>query len=172
MKWTTSTTFLSVLAPFLAAGAPVPQDAPVIQPVEPASSYIITLKPGVDVNASATHISWAGDLQRRSLAKRQEQDQELKTFDLFDFKGYAGVFDDDTLAEIEASDEVSYLPVTAKHILTKNRLHSSRRTFLATCQRSSPRTMPNGDWAGSPIDSLLQLSMYTMTVQAAARTHT
>lgn len=111
MKWTTTTTFLGLLAPFLVAGAPVAQkdkayDEPVYQPVEPATGYIITLKPGIAVNESATHIAWAGDLQRRGLVKRQEDDQDLKTFDLFDYKGYAGVFDEETIAEIEASDEV------------------------------------------------------------------
>lgn len=111
MKWTSAATFLGLLAPHLASGAPIAQsddpDAPVVQPVEPATGYIITLKPGIAANESQTHIAWAGDLQRRGLAKRQEADQDLKTYDLFDFHGYAGVFDDETIAEIEASEEVS-----------------------------------------------------------------
>lgn len=111
MKWTTATTFLGLLAPYLTSGAPLAQkdetaDQPVVQPVEPATGYIITLKPGIAANESATHIAWAGDLQRRGLAKRQEADQDIKTFDLFDFHGYAGVFDDETIAEIEGSEEV------------------------------------------------------------------
>lgn len=110
MKWTTAPAFLGLIAPFLVVGAPVAQqgnDAPVVQPVEPAASYIVTLKPGVDVNVSASHIDWARDLHRRSLAKRQESEEDLKTFDLFDYQGYAGTFDEETLAEIQASDDVS-----------------------------------------------------------------
>lgn len=110
MKWTSAATFLGLLAPHLASGAPIAQsddpDQPVVQPVEPATGYIITLKQGIAANESQTHIAWAGGLQRRGLAKRQEPDQDLKTYDLFDFHGYAGVFDDDTIAEIEASEEV------------------------------------------------------------------
>jgi hypothetical protein len=111
MKWTTRTAWLGLLAPLLAAGAPLAQkndahDAPVVQPVEPATGYIITLKPGIAANESATHLAWAGDLQRRGLIKRQEEGEDLKTFDLFDYKGYAGVFDEETIAEIESSDEV------------------------------------------------------------------
>lgn len=109
MKWTTTAALL--FAPLLASAAPVAQkdqsgDVPVNQPVEPATGYIVTLKPGIAVNESATHIAWAGDLQRRGLAKRQEPEEDLKTFDLFEFQGYAGVFDEETIAEIEASDEV------------------------------------------------------------------
>ena len=111
MKWTTTTAFLGLLAPFLVAGAPVAQkdkahDEPIVQPVEPATGYIITLKSGIAANDSATHLAWAGDLQRRGLVKRQEEAQDLKTFDLFDYQGYAGVFDEETIAEIQASDEV------------------------------------------------------------------
>lgn len=137
MKWTTRAAILGLLAPFLASTAPVAQkdqanDEPIVQPVEPGTGYIVTLKAGIAVNESATHLAWAGDLQRRGLVKRQEEDQDLKTFDLFDYQGYAGVFDEETIAEIEASDE-AYLP-QAFHYETAdtNRLRSSRKTFHAT----------------------------------------
>ena len=114
MKWTTATSLLSLL-PFLASAAPVAQkdasDLPVTQPVQPAQGYIITLKPGIAVNESETHLAWVGDLQRRGLARRQENGEDLKTFDLFSFQGYAGVFDDETISEIAASDEVCRPPL-------------------------------------------------------------
>ena len=135
MKWTASATVFGLLAPLLASGAPVAQqdgaaDTPVVQPAEPTTGYIVTLKPGIAANESATHIAWAGDLQRRGLVKRQEADQELKTFDLFDYKGYAGVFDEETIAEIEASDEVR-LPTDLISQLTEDRSNLSSLTFLA-----------------------------------------
>lgn len=137
MKWTTATTFLGLLAPYLASGAPVAQkdeaaDQPVVQPVEPATGYIITLKPGIAANESATHIAWAGDLQRRGLVRRQESVQDLKAFDLFDFHGYAGVFDEETIAEIEASEEVCNPWSLYVSLLTLRRLSLSRRTSRAT----------------------------------------
>ena len=117
MKWTTAG-LLGLLAP-LALGAPIAQKDEgadeVIQPVAPASGYIITLKPGIESNVSATHLAWASDLQRRTLAKRQEPEGDLKTFDLFDFHGYAGVFDEETIAEIEASDEVGIRILSLTH---------------------------------------------------------
>jgi hypothetical protein len=109
MKW--STAFLLVVAPLLGAGAPVAQedgnsDVPISQPTVPATGYIVSLKSGIAADASASHMAWAGDLQRRALAKRQEPEEDLKTFNLFDFQGYAGVFDAETVAEIQARDEV------------------------------------------------------------------
>lgn len=106
MKWAASPALLGLLAPLLALAAPVAQSDKVVQPVEPAQGYIITLKPGVTVNESATHIAWAGDLQRRGLTRRQEAAEDLKTFDLYDFQGYAGVFDESTIAEIASSEDV------------------------------------------------------------------
>lgn len=135
MKWNTRTAFLGLLAPFMVAGAPIAQkdtgkDQPVVQPAEPAAGYIVTLKAGIAANESATHLAWAGDLQRRGLVKRQEEDQGLKTFDLFDYHGYAGIFDEQTIAEIEASEEVrSCTPQLI--LLTIHRLLLSKKTCLA-----------------------------------------
>jgi oryzin len=131
MKWTTKTTLLGLLAPLLVAGAPLAQkdtakDAPVVQPVEPATGYIVTLKPGI-----AANLAWAGDLQRRGLVKRQEEGQDLKTFDLFDYHGYAGVFDEETIAEIEASEEVRH-SILRRNPLTIYRSPWLRKTSLAT----------------------------------------
>jgi hypothetical protein len=121
MKSVLTTALVGLLAPFLATGAPIAQnntgdDAPVSQPVEPAGAYIVTLKSGIEPAASLSHMTWAGDLHRRGLAKRQEEGDDLKTFDLFEFKGYAGLFDEEALAEIEASDDVSTpLTITSIH---------------------------------------------------------
>jgi hypothetical protein len=111
MRLNPSIILSGLLAPFLATGAPIAQndissDIPVLQPVEPAGAYIVTLKANIEPSASASHMTWAGDLHRRGLTKRQEEGDDLKTFDLFEFKGYAGVFDEEALAEIEASDDV------------------------------------------------------------------
>lgn len=116
MKWT-STAVIGLLAPFLVFGAPIApekRDAnePGVEPVAPAGSYIVTLKSGIETNTSAAHIAWAGDLHRRGLVRRQEPETEIKTFDVFDFHGYAGTFDAEAISAIEASEDVRTPPTS------------------------------------------------------------
>lgn len=103
--WKKSVAVLSAIAG-LAMAAPVPQDAV----AAPATKYIITLKPGIDPEVGIQHINWAGDLHRRGIYRREENgtvEEDLKVFKVADFNAYAGSFDEETIAQLKASDEVS-----------------------------------------------------------------
>lgn len=67
--------------------------------------YIVILKDNVDAMAVSTHVSWAMKLHKRSLARRNEQGVDKVWNE--NFKGYSGEFDDQTIKEIENSDDVS-----------------------------------------------------------------
>lgn len=104
--WKKSVAVLSAIAG-LAMAAPVPQDA-VAAPA--TTKYIITLKPGIDPEIGISHINYASDLHRRGIYRRQENgtvEEELKVIKVADFNAYAGAFDEETIAELRASDEVS-----------------------------------------------------------------
>jgi hypothetical protein len=106
MKWTATMAVAGLLTASNVLAAPIAQseeDLPVVQPVMPSQSYIVTLKPGAQMNES---VAWASGLQRRGLARRQETGEDIKTFNLFEFQGYAGTFDEAEAAEIEAQDDV------------------------------------------------------------------
>lgn len=73
--------------------------------------YIVSLKPGVDAQA---HVAWVQDVHRRSLSRRDTTGLE-KTYGFGDFSGYAGEFDDDTVAQIQGHENVMrYLTKSAK----------------------------------------------------------
>ncbi|KAK0744597.1 peptidase S8/S53 domain-containing protein [Apiosordaria backusii] len=76
------------------------------QPVPIPGKYIITLKPGVAPSHIKTHLSWVKDVHARSLSRRDESGIE-KVYDALDFHGYAGFFDEGTIAQIRASDDVA-----------------------------------------------------------------
>jgi len=94
----------ALLPTAFAAPAPVTKDSVnVIQ-----GKYIITFRPGVDSDAVLSHLSWVSDVQKRSLARRKTAGVQ-KTYEISQWKGYAGEFDDATIAEIEANPDVSIL---------------------------------------------------------------
>jgi oryzin len=102
--WKKSIAVLSAIAS-LAIAAPLPQDAS-----SSTTKYIITLKAGVDPEVGISHINWAGDLHRRGIYRRQENgtvEEDLKVIKVADFNAYAGSFDEETIAQIKASSEVS-----------------------------------------------------------------
>lgn len=104
--WKKSLAVLSAIAG-MAMAAPVSQDA-VAAPA--TTKYIITLKPGIDPEVGIQHINWAGDLHRRGIYRREENDtveEDLKVFKVADFNAYAGSFDEETIAQLKASNEVS-----------------------------------------------------------------
>lgn len=93
--------FVSTLLP-LASASP----APVVKPrsSEPIpDKYIITLKEDAAVES---HLTWVSEVHARSLARRDLPGVE-KTYNISAFQGYAGAFDEATIAEIEASPEVT-----------------------------------------------------------------
>lgn len=92
----------------LVAGALLPfvNAAPVAsQPQARAipNKYIVTLKEAADVES---HLGWVKDVHARSLGRRDLSGVE-KTFNISDFNGYSGSFDDATIEEIKANDAVS-----------------------------------------------------------------
>lgn len=92
--------FIGALLP-AALGAPVTKRADIIE-----GKYIVTLKPGVDAPSVESHLSWVADVHKRSFAKRNTAGIE-KTYNISDWKGYAGEFDEATIAEIKANPDVS-----------------------------------------------------------------
>lgn len=109
--------FIAALLPAINA-APLPQgaasDVPVTTVTNPIpGKYIVTLKDNVDLNSN---IAWIEEVHKRSLARRQETDPDApapagieKTYDMDGLKGYAGAFDDNTIKELEASDDVDFI---------------------------------------------------------------
>jgi hypothetical protein len=105
-----STLFSRVSANNIKVGALLPNAlaAPVAAPVTRRSDiiegkYIVTLKPEAEVQVQ---VNWVNDVHKRSFAKRDTVGVE-HTYDLKTFKGYAGEFDENTLAEIKANPDVS-----------------------------------------------------------------
>lgn len=80
-----------------ALAAPVTKKSDVIE-----GKYIITLKPEVEVQVQ---VNWVNEVHKRSFAKRDTAGVE-HTYDIKTFKGYAGEFDENTLAEIKANPNV------------------------------------------------------------------
>lgn len=96
--------FVAGLLPFITA-APVSPDANVDSPVNVENKYIITLKSGVTSRDIESHLSWVGDVHKRSFGRRDLAGVE-KTYDIGDFHGYAGNFDEATIEEIKSSPDV------------------------------------------------------------------
>jgi subtilisin family serine protease len=91
--------FLGALLP-AALAAPMTKKDDIIP-----GKYIITLKPGVDAVSVESHLTWVKDVHKRSL-KRNTAGIE-NTYEIKDWKAYAGEFDDATIAEIKANGDVA-----------------------------------------------------------------
>lgn len=83
--------------------APAPRDGDVIE-----GNYIVTLKSGISQSDVESHINWVGDVHRRSLGRRDLKGVQ-RTFDSanYDFHGYSGEFDAETIEEIQKNPNVS-----------------------------------------------------------------
>ena len=99
---------LAVLAAALlpaAFAAPAPKvEAAASNIVE--GSYIVKLRSGLAKRDLDAHVSWVSDVHKRDLDSRELAGVE-NTFSLADFNGYAGKFSAATVAELEASADVS-----------------------------------------------------------------
>lgn len=96
----------------LGLGAPLTERDDVVKITKAAGkavegSYIITLKSGVDADAFESHLNWVGDVHKRSLSKRDTKGIERTYQGQYDFQGYSGTFDEETLAEIQKNPDVS-----------------------------------------------------------------
>jgi hypothetical protein len=67
--------------------------------------YIITLKDSASTSDVESHLGWVQSVHARSLGKRQTAGVE-KTYNIDTWNAYAGEFDEETIAEIEASADV------------------------------------------------------------------
>jgi len=85
--------------------APVPSS--VAGQVVPGK-WIITLKPDADIATVQSHMLRVRDIHTRNLARRglEETGGVEKEYGFGSFKGYSGEFDDATIEELKAMDEV------------------------------------------------------------------
>jgi hypothetical protein len=99
-------------APFLANAAPVASRA--ADDLIPGK-YIIQLKPETDIASIAAHHNKVRSIHARNLARRDDGDSSAgleREYQIGDFKGYAGSFDDATIEELKALPEVSRIQRT------------------------------------------------------------
>ncbi|KAF2713793.1 subtilisin-like protein [Pleomassaria siparia CBS 279.74] len=107
--------------PFLAQAAPVTDRATTSTafPTIPGK-YIITLKPGVDVATISNHRLKVREIHARNIARRGVSEAEIggveHEYGFGTFSGYSGSFDEATIAELSALDEV--LAVEPDSIMT------------------------------------------------------
>lgn len=98
--------FVSTLLPVV-AGAPVVETRQELEASIIPGKYIVTLNKDVALTKRDEHISWVNEIHSRSLGRRQLDGEGVnKTYSIADFQGYAGTFDDATLAEIKANPDV------------------------------------------------------------------
>lgn len=92
-----------------ALGAPVAEaDSQVARRGETIEGkYIVTLKPSVSAQGLDKHIQWIEGVHERSLDKRGAKGVERTYNGKYNFKGYAGSFDQKTIEEIKANPDVS-----------------------------------------------------------------
>ena len=95
---------LAGLVPFIAA-APVANEQS-DNSVNVDNKYIVTLKSGVSARDIESHLSWVTDVHKRSLTRRDLAGIE-KTYDIGDFHGYAGSFDEETIEQIKNNPDAS-----------------------------------------------------------------
>ncbi|KAL4941537.1 alkaline protease 1 [Aspergillus oleicola] len=77
-----------------------------------AGKYIVTFKPGLDIEQIDAHTTWASNVHKRNIERRglDERDQYSgieKNYKIKDFAAYAGSFDDTTIEEIRNSADVA-----------------------------------------------------------------
>jgi oryzin len=109
--------FAATAAPFLAQAVPLTA-APLLLGANSTNAevvlgrYIITLDPATDAASVTLHHNKVREIYSRNLARRDVNNEEDpgegvdKTYELGDFKGYAGSFDAATIEELIALPEV------------------------------------------------------------------
>ncbi|KAI9369175.1 peptidase S8/S53 domain-containing protein [Aspergillus egyptiacus] len=90
-------------------------------PVEPRRTaekvpgkYIVTFKPGIETEKIDAHTTWASNVHKRNLERRDLADRDAyagieKNFKINKFAAYAGSFDDATIEEIRNNEDVEYV---------------------------------------------------------------
>lgn len=105
------TRFLAIAAtavPFIAQAAPLSSRS---SDDLIAGKYIIQLRPDADIATIAAHHNKVRAIHARNIARRENDGEGSggieREYDFGGFKGYAGSFDDATIAELKALPEVS-----------------------------------------------------------------
>jgi len=100
------------LGAFLSGALAAPASGPRgVSPQVLPNKYIVTLKNNLVKPQVDNHLSWVQNVHRRSLGRRDgEITAGVEKVWSESFKGYSGEFDATTIEEIQASDEVSFIP--------------------------------------------------------------
>ncbi|KAI0841164.1 subtilisin-like serine protease pepD [Hypoxylon sp. FL0890] len=106
--------------------------------------YIVSLKPGIDVKL---HLDWVSGVHRRSLSRRNTIGLE-KTYGFGSFSGYAGEFDDNTIAQILGHENVLAVEQDRVARLTSVMRETNAPWGLESLSSRSPLT--NGNTRGHP----------------------
>jgi oryzin len=124
--------FIGALLP-VALAAPMTKKDDIIP-----GKYIVTLKPGVDATSVESHLTWVKEVHKRSL-KRNTAGIE-NTYEIKDWKAYAGEFDDATIAEIKASGDVALVePDTISYLYYDvEEVHDDLAKKAVTTQTGAP----------------------------------
>lgn len=105
---------LGAILPLIAA-VPVP-DAAAAPVRKIPGKYIVKFREGTDVQA---HTSWVAGVHKRNLAKRDANAEGEAPAGIQKvyraFTGYSGSFDDATIKEIEASEDVRFSSLEFTH---------------------------------------------------------
>ncbi|OTA56515.1 subtilisin-like serine protease pepD [Hypoxylon sp. EC38] len=104
--------------------------------------YIVSLKPEIDVKV---HLDWVTGVHRRSLARCKTVGLE-KTYGFGAFNGYAGEFDDDTIAQILSNENVLSVEQDRVARLTSVTQQTNAPWGLESLSSRSP--LANGDLRG------------------------
>ncbi|CAI6090248.1 unnamed protein product [Clonostachys chloroleuca] len=80
-----------------------------------SGKFIVVLKNNANATDVSSHISWVRSVHERSLTRREEIGVDKVWND--NFKGYSGEFDQETVKEIEESDDVSILNQPSSHFM-------------------------------------------------------
>jgi hypothetical protein len=94
--------------PYLAQAAPVAGIAEAFPTIP--GKWIVTLRPGVDVTTVTSHHVRVREIHARNIARRSVPAGETggveHQYGFGSYNGYSGSFDDATVAELNALDEV------------------------------------------------------------------
>ncbi|KAI8239744.1 hypothetical protein K4K57_005409 [Colletotrichum sp. SAR 10_99] len=108
--------------------------------------YIIRLKPGLQPAEFESHMVWATGVHKRSPGRRDTTGIE-KSFNIGAFNAYTGSFDDDSIAEIGAGEEV--LSVEPNRIVELDAFYTQWNAPWGLTALSSPNRLPDSSDTGS-----------------------
>lgn len=140
MYFTRAAYALAALLPIINA-APLPKYDEPVSTLSVEGKYIVTLKSGSD---STAHLSWVSGIHARNLAKRANGTAATggveKKFNINAWNAYVGHFDAQTIAEIEASDDVDEVEPDQIWAIQALQTQSSSTWGLSSISHKKPNT--------------------------------